>query len=72
MEREIIQSSDIRSVGYDDETSILEVEFKSGNVYQYVNVPEHVYDELMKSESKGRYFNSEIRDRYPNSKIEYN
>jgi hypothetical protein len=54
----------MRSVGYDSAQEILEIEFTSGAVYQYVEVPAVVFDELMQAESKGRYFNQEIRDEY--------
>ena len=45
MERELVSSSTIVSIGYEGET--LEVEFKNGTVYQYYNVPEVVYSQLM-------------------------
>ena len=54
----------MRSVGYDSAQQILEVEFTSGAVYHYLEVPAAVFEELMRSESKGRYFNQEIRDDY--------
>jgi hypothetical protein len=34
MKRETVGSSNIRSIGYDQNTNILEVEFRSGRVYQ--------------------------------------
>jgi hypothetical protein len=55
----------MRSVGYDAENRILEIEFDSGAVYQYIGVPTRTYRELLTAESRGRYFNSEIRDSYP-------
>ncbi|MDP2629667.1 MAG: KTSC domain-containing protein [Candidatus Harrisonbacteria bacterium] len=69
MNREPIQSSDIKSIGYDPETRILEVEFHSGRIYQYANIGENVHHELMKSDSKGSYFNTHIRDQYQNTKV---
>lgn len=54
----------MRSVGYDHTQQILEVEFTSGAVYQYLEVPAAVFDGLMRAESKGRYFNQGIRDEY--------
>jgi KTSC domain len=52
------------SVGYQRRHKILEIEFQSGAVYQYVDVPARVYEEFWKAESKGQYFNCEIRDTY--------
>lgn len=54
----------MRSVGYEDKSRILEIEFDSGTVYQYLEVPEGIYEQLLTAESKGRYFNSEIREVY--------
>jgi KTSC domain len=54
----------LRSVGYDPRQRILELEFTSGAVYQYLDVPATVHWALMTAESKGRYFNHEIRDDY--------
>lgn len=35
MEREPVVSSNIASIGYDENNNILEVEFNNGNVYEY-------------------------------------
>lgn len=55
----------MRSVGYDGRSKILEIEFQSGEVYQYLDVPGTVHQKLQSAKSKGQYFNSEIRDDYP-------
>lgn len=60
MEREQVSSSNVKSIGYDINTSILEVEFKNGRVYQYFNVPINVYNALINSSSIGKYLNSNI------------
>jgi hypothetical protein len=65
MVRKAADSTTMRSVGYQAQRRILEIEFDSGAVYQYLGVPARIYEELLTSESKGRYFNSEIRDVYP-------
>lgn len=56
MKRQSLDSSNLASVGYDAENEILEVEFKHGGVYQYFDVPMHVYEELMDAASHGVYF----------------
>lgn len=43
----------------------MEIEFDSGAVYQYLGVPAKIYQQLLRAESKGRFFNCEIRDVYP-------
>jgi len=69
MERKQVSSSDICSIGYDCQSSILEVEFVSGDVYQYFSVPEHLYNVLMVSDSKGQFLNDNIRFGYRYQKI---
>lgn len=64
MLRVAVESSTMVSVGYEKKGKILEIEFTSGAVYQYADVPASVHKALMHAESKGRYFNSEIRDTY--------
>ena len=60
MEREQVSSSNVKSIGYNINTSILEVEFKNGRVYQYFNVPINVYNALINASSIGKYLNSNI------------
>jgi len=62
MERIPVESSNISSIGYDEENEILEIEFHSGSVYQYYDVPFEVYDELMNADSHGSYFYHNIRN----------
>jgi hypothetical protein len=59
-----VTSSNILSIGYDDEVKSLYVKFKSGKVYEYENVPASVYDELSEAESVGKYFNQMIKNNY--------
>ena len=64
MNRERVSSSSIKSVGYDPDAEILEVELGHGGVYQYFDVPGRVYDDLINASSKGRYFNVYVKDVY--------
>jgi len=64
MQRQAMESTTMRSAGYDQKDQILEVEFQSGMIYQYLDIPPAIYKEFLESVSKGRYFNSEIRDTY--------
>jgi hypothetical protein len=54
----------LTSIGYDAEQHILELEFNSGKVYQYFEVPAQVYQDMMKNDSKGSYFRSVIDGAY--------
>jgi len=64
MERTAVKSSNIVSIGYDAASSVLEVEFKGREVYQYSGVPAHHYEGIMKAESHGKYLNAFIRGKY--------
>jgi hypothetical protein len=70
MERTPVESSNLFSVGYDAGTSTLEIEFRSGGVYQYFGVPAGVCEGLMMAPSKGRYFDQYIKKAgYPYSRV---
>jgi hypothetical protein len=59
-----VNSSVLVSVGYDDHSFVLETELTSGAVYQYLDVPESVFLELMSANSLGKYYNKNIRNSY--------
>lgn len=61
MERQSVESSNLASVGYDEKNEILEIEFNNGGVYQYFDVPEHIYEELMNADSHGQYFDRNVK-----------
>jgi hypothetical protein len=65
MERVKVKSSIIRSVGYDSETRLLEIEFKNKQVGRFINIPPETFERMMKASSIGGYFIEHIRDRYP-------
>lgn len=68
MERHSVDSSMATSVGYDALMSTLEIEFRSGEVWQYHQVPESVYFEMI-SDSIGKYFQAHIKGQYPESRV---
>jgi hypothetical protein len=57
-------SSALVSVKYDAASGDLQIRFVNGRTYIYSNVPARVYDALLIAESKGAFFNEQIRDRY--------
>lgn len=64
MKHHHITSTTMLAAGYDDDRHLLEIVFHTGKVYQYRDVPQHIFVSLMQAESKGRYFNKHIRDVY--------
>ncbi len=64
MKRIPVKSSNIISIGYDEDGQLLEIEFKTGRIYRYSSVPPHVYAAVMRSESHGKYFLQHISNAY--------
>ena len=69
MYRTPVSSSHIAAIGYDPNTMTLEVEFNDGSLYQYFDVPERVYQELMQAGSKGRFMHANVRNSYRYAKL---
>lgn len=65
MRRTPVRSTVIAAVGYDSETALLEIEFRSGDVYRYFAVPPSVHTALLDADSPGAYFNRHVSDKYP-------
>lgn len=65
MKRRPLDSSVLASAGYDARIAVLELEFRSGEVYRYFAVPPSVHEGLLAAPSAGRFFTQRIRDRYP-------
>jgi hypothetical protein len=70
MHRESVLSSNLSGVGYDSSSRTLEIEFVSGRIYRYQDVPQGTYSALLEAPSKGQFFNREIRDHFPYSRRE--
>ena len=62
-------SSVIRRFDYDAPERRLRVTFTSGDVYDYGGVPPEVETAFRAAFSKGRFFASDIRDRYPFERV---
>jgi hypothetical protein len=65
-----LQSTSLKAAEYQPPNALLEVEFRTGDVYRYFEVPASIYQELLEAESKGRYFNQHIRNRFRTEKID--
>ena len=61
MKREEVESSVLKSVGYNKEKKLLEAEIVTGEVYEYYEVPLWEYEALMQSESLGGFYNTHIK-----------
>ena len=65
-----VESTAISEIDYDAERAKLLVRFVSGERYVYVGVPGEVHRSFVEAESKGRFFQAEIRDRYPFNRLD--
>jgi hypothetical protein len=61
MEMQSVKSTNVDSVGYDPETKTLQVQFKSGGIYQYAGVQPEMYADLLEAESIGRFVSQVVR-----------
>ena len=69
MKREHVLSSNIESIGYDSNSQTLEIEFLNGTIYQYFDVPHHIFEELMSADSNGKFLTANIKGHYRYSKV---
>ena len=69
MNRVSVSSSNLASVGYDESSQTLEIEFLDGSVYQYYNVPIPIHEQLMQAPSKGGFLHQYIKNAYPYSRV---
>lgn len=58
------ESSNISRFSYDEQSQVLKVEFKNGSVYDYFDVPEHVFDSMKSAQSKGQYLAQQVKGSY--------
>ena len=70
MQRLPVDSSDIVSVGYDPKARILEIEFKEGRIYEYLEVDSETYRLFTKADSYGQYFLGSINGHYRYNRID--
>jgi len=53
----------LSSAAYSDDRR-LQLWFRNGTIYQYLDVPPDIFESLLAAESKGQYFNRHIRDQF--------
>jgi hypothetical protein len=51
-----VSSSTIAAIGHDNDK--MQVEFKSGNIYEYSGISKNLYDSIINAESVGKRFAS--------------
>lgn len=61
---ELVDSSAIARIGFGSDANRLVVTFNSGRSYAYFGVSPQTYGKFAAANSKGRFFNANIRDKY--------
>ena len=69
MERKRVNSSKLRSVGYDEKTRTLEVEMSNGQVFQYSKVYPEVHRRFMNAPSPTAFFDDKIAEEYTAKRV---
>ena len=69
MERKRVNSSKLRSVGYDEQTQTLEIEFSNGQVYQYPKVYPEVFRRFMAAPNPTSFYDDKIAEDYTGRRV---
>ena len=69
MQRRRVNSSKLRSVGYDEATRTLEVEMSNGQVFQYIGVYPEVHRRLMAAPNPTSFFDDKIAEEYTPKRV---
>jgi hypothetical protein len=64
-----VDSTNLYRVRYEESTNTLEIEFHGGRVYQYFDVPSQVFEELIRADSKGTFFNEQIKGHFRYARV---
>lgn len=72
MHRVNLDSDTLAWVRYSPEQLVMELGFHDGGAYAYFDVPMATYLELLRADSKGRYFNHHIRNNFRAQPIRLN
>ena len=63
-------SSNIESIGYDEQNQEVYVRFLNNSLYIYKGVPQYEFQNLMDAPSLGSYLNRNFKNVYPYERIE--
>jgi KTSC domain len=59
-----VNSTLLARMSYQADAALLQLEFRDGALYCYWGVPRQIYEGLLTANSKGVYFNRQIRGRF--------
>jgi len=59
-----VDSSCIDAVAYYPSVNLLDLKFRGGREYTYIDVPKTTFENFLDAESKGKFFNDIIKPKY--------
>jgi len=62
-------SKALATVGYSKRLRVLELEFRNGAIYRYLDVSAQVHTALMAAPSKARFYHENIRGKYRSMRV---
>ncbi len=65
-----VESTTLKTIGYDESLALLRLEFRSEAIYDYFGVPASVHDELLNAPSIGACFNEKVRGCFRYGRVE--
>lgn len=65
----VTNSSNIESYAYSTTRGVLIIEFKNGAEWEYKGVPESVFLDMKKAESKGQFFATRVKPFYQGGRV---
>jgi hypothetical protein len=70
MDKELVDSSGIDWLRYDEVNRTLDVAYASSGEYRYFDVDRDVYEWLRKAQSKGKFINRLVKGKYRYERID--
>jgi hypothetical protein len=64
-----IESTNINKIGFNDSNNTLRIEFKNCNIYDYLEVPNTIYESFLQAESKGNFFYKYVKSKFEFKKV---
>jgi len=69
MERKRLNSSKIRSAGYDPKAQLLEIEFSDGKILAFRGVSPEIHRQFMAAPSPTSFFEDKIDESFPSTRL---
>jgi hypothetical protein len=69
MERKRVNSSKLKSVGYDEKSRTLEIEMSNGQIFQYSGVYPEVFRRLMAAPNPTAFYDDKIAEEYSAKRV---